>query len=97
MVEVKYWESNSQRKNEEPIGVFNIPIVPEDVPEVSENLKGKTDSEGTDLYEIATKRRREKIEKAILNCKFRALDKVREIVGYEGVLVANIVEESEEE
>lgn len=95
MVEVRYWETNSQRKKEEPIGVFNIPIVPEDVPEVDENLKGHTNADGEDLYELAVKRRNRKIEQAILDCKFAALDKVREIVGYEGVLVANIVESEE--
>lgn len=96
MVEVRFWETVSQRKKEEPIGVFNINIVPEEIPEVSEDLKGKTDREGRDLYELAVARRKEKVEKAILDCKFAACDKVREIVGSEGVLVANIIEEEEE-
>lgn len=88
MVEVKYWETNSQRKNEEPIGVFKIDITPVEVPEVDEKLAGKK-------RETALKQREKKVEKAILDCKFAALDKVREIVGYEGVLVANIAEEEE--
>lgn len=86
MVEVKYWETNSQRrKNEEPVGVFNIDITPIAVPEVDERLTGEA-------REVAVKQRAKKVEKAILECKFKALDKVREIVGYGGVLVANIVE-----
>ena len=89
MVEVRFWETNSQRKkNEEPVGVFNIDITPVTVPEVSERLTGEA-------REIALKQRAKKVEKAILDCKFKALDKVREIVGYEGVLVANIVESEE--
>ena len=88
MVEVKYWETNSQRKKEEPIGVFNIDITPVAVPEVDERLTGEA-------REIALKQRAKKVEKAILECKFKALDKVREIVGHEGVLVANIVESEE--
>ena len=86
MVEVRYWETNSQRKKEEPIGVFNIDITPATVPEVNERLTGEE-------REIALKQRAKKVEKALLECKFKALDKVREIVGHEGVLVANIVEE----
>lgn len=93
MVEVKFWETVSQRKKEEPLGVFNIDVVPADVPEVSEKLRGHLNQNGEDLYELAVARRNRKIEKAILDCKCAALDKVREIVGYEGVLVANIIEE----
>ena len=88
MVEVRYWETNSQRKKEEPIGVFNIDITPVEVPEVDERLTGEE-------REIALKQRAKKVEKAGLECKFKALDKVREIVGHEGVLVANIVENEE--
>ena len=88
MVEVRFWETNSQRKKEEPIGVFNIDITPVDVPEIDERLTGEK-------REVALKQRARKVEQAILDCKFAALDKVREIVGYEGVLVANIVENEE--
>ena len=89
MVEVKYWETNSQRKKEEPIGIFSIDITPKEVTPVNTKLTGKK-------LQADKKRFEEETEKALLDCKFAALDKVREIVGYEGVLVANIAEESEE-
>lgn len=90
MVEVRFWETNSQRKKEEPIGVFNIDITPREVKPVNTELTGKELQADKQRYE-------EQTAKALLDCKFAALDKVREIVGYEGVLVANIIEESEEE
>ena len=96
MVEVKYYETVSARKKNEVLGVFNINIVPDTIPGVSEELRGKKATDGTDIYELEVARREKKVEKAIFDCKCRALDKVREIVGDSGVLVANIIEESEE-
>ena len=95
MVEVKYYETVSARKNNEVLGVFNINIVPETIPEVDEELIGKKATDGTDIYELEVARREKKVEKAILDCKSRAMEKVREIVGESGVLVANIVESEE--
>ena len=96
MVEVKFYETVSARKNDVALGVFSIDIVPEVIPEVSEDLKGKTATDGTDVYALEVARRERKVEKARLDCKCRAMEKVRSIIGGVGVLVANIIEESEE-
>lgn len=90
MVEVKFYENTTARKNNEVLGVFNIKINPEVIPEVSDNLKGKIDSQGNDMYAAATERRAARVERAILDCKCAALNKVRSIVGEQGVLVASI-------
>lgn len=71
MVEVRFWETVSQRRQEEPAEVFNIDITPAKVPAGS----------------------KKKATEAILDCKCAAINKVREIVGYNGVLVANIIKE----
>ena len=97
MVKVDYYETATMRKtgkmkDGEIRGTFLVNINPEEVPEVSENLKGKTDREGNDLYELAVARRNKKVEQAIIDCKFKACDMVRELTGPEGVLVASIPE-----
>ena len=93
MVKVEYYETNSARKKGEVLGVFGIKFEPETIPEVDKKLKGKTTSSGKDLYELAVQHRKEKMEKANKDCVDAALEKVRSIVGTEGVLVASLEEE----
>ena len=94
--EVKYYRTVTERKSaKKAYGVFYPVIEIPEIPEVSENLKGLKATDGTDMYEEATKRREQKIEKALLDAKFAACDEVRAIVGENGVLVANIVNEEE--
>ena len=93
MVEVKFYETATARKSNEALGVFNVKITPVKVPEVSDTLKGRVDADGNDLYEVSCARRAKKVAQAVLDCKSAACDKIRSIVGPNGVLVASIVEE----
>ena len=105
MVRVDYYENARAKKNGEILGTFNIDIVPVEVPEVDEKLKKKTktvtEADGTtrevNLYDEAVEKRAKKMDEAIKDCQFAALDKVREIVGVNGVLVATIIEEESDE
>ena len=90
MVKVDFYETVSDRKKGETLGVFTVRIEPQKVLPVSEELKGKLDANGKDLYEAATERRNKKIEKAIYDCKCAAIEKVRSIIGDIGVLVASM-------
>lgn len=90
MVRVDYYENAKAKRLGNVLGTFNIDIVPDEVPEVDPKLKGKK-------LEDAIAKREQKLDEAIKNCQFAALDKVREIVGLSGVLCATIVEETEEE
>lgn len=85
MVEVKYYETVTARKNEEVLGVFNINITPKEIPPIDEALKGEEAEKALIKRSIA-------VEQAKKDCEFAALDKVREIVGRDGVLVAKIIE-----
>ena len=95
MVKVEYYETATARKSGDCLGVFSIKTTPEAIPEVDENLKGKTTSSGKDLYELAVEQRKERVAKATAACIDAALDKVRSIVGSEGVLVARLEDVSE--
>ena len=105
MVKVEYFETATMRrtgrmKDGEMCGTFFVNIVPEEIPEVPEidkKLKGEEKKDALAKREKALKKRELDIEQAILTCKFRACDKVREITGSEGVLVASIPEDNEEE
>ena len=88
MVRVDYYENAKAKKEGNVLGTFSIDIVPDEVPEVDSKLKGEK-------LEKAITRREQKLDEAIKNCQFTALDKVREIVGLTGVLVATIIEEEE--
>lgn len=92
MVKVEMYETVTDRKSGNLFGVFNIPIIPEAIPETSEKLKGKFTSTGKDMYELAEERRAKKVEKAVLECKAQAISKVREYIPDTCVLVATIVE-----
>ena len=96
-VKVEYYESHTARLAKDCLGVFTIKTSPEKIPEVSEKLKGKTASLGEDMYEAAVERRAAKVESAILECKNAAINKIRDIVGPLGVLVAYIVDEEKTE
>ena len=98
MVEVKFFQTATMRKtgvmkDGEVCGTFFVNITPQEIPAVCEELKGKKTASGEDMYEIAVERRNKAVEKAILDCKFLACDKVRGYIGPEGVLVASIPEE----
>ena len=105
MVKVEYFETATMRKtgkmkDGEIRGEFFVNIVPEEIPEVPEieaGLKGKELKEAIARRERAIKKRELDIEQAVLDCKFRACDMVRELTGPEGVLVASIPEPEEEE
>lgn len=88
MVEVKVYETVTAKKNGEVLGVFNIKVSPEVVPEINPKLKGKEKEE-------ALAKREKLVDEAIKNCQFAALDKVRELVGINGILVATIIPEEE--
>lgn len=96
MVEVKFYENPSARKKNEVFGVFNIPIVPEVIPATSEELKDKFTTSGKNMYELAEELRNKKVEKAILECKERAINMVREYIPEVGVFVATLVEETKD-
>ena len=106
MVKVEYYETATMRKNGGKMkegqikGTFFVNIVPEEIPEVppvNPELKGKAKKDAETKYAKDLEKRQVAIEESILTCKFRALDKVRELIGIEtaGVLVASIVEEEE--
>lgn len=93
MVKVEYYETATMRKTGkmktgEVRGEFFVNIHPEEIPEINEELTGE-------LREKAIKKRNARMVEALLNCKFKACDAVRELTGPEGVLVASIVEEEE--
>lgn len=96
MVEVKFYETVTARKKNEVFGVFNIPIVPDEIPVTSEELKDKFTTSGKNMYELAEELRNKKVERAILECKEKAIDKVREYIPEAGVLVASLIEETKE-
>lgn len=85
MVEVKFYETVGARKKNEALGVFSIPIVPEEVAPIDETLKGEA-------LEKALVKRSIKLEIARKNCEDAALNKVRDLIGVTGVLVAKIIE-----
>ena len=88
MIIVRYYETATKRKQEKVFGEFYPEVEIKEVRPVDETLKGKNLAADKERYE-------NEVAEAILKAKFTALDKVREIVGPEGVLVANIVEEGE--
>lgn len=100
MVEVKYFETATMRKtgkmkDGEIRGEFFVNITPKEIPEVPEidsTLKGKEKEKAIKKREADLKQRERDVEQAILNCKFRACDMVRELTGHSGVLVASIPE-----
>lgn len=89
-VTVKLYETKTALRSNKAIGVFTIELEPEQFPVVSEALKGKTTTSGKDLYELAVERRATQVERAITACKENAINKVRDIVGPLGILVATI-------
>lgn len=105
MVEVKYFETATMRrtgkmKDGEICGTFFVNIVPEEIPEVPEidkKLKGQEKADALAKREQDLKKRELDIEQAVLTCKFRACDMVRELTGPDGVLVASIPEENTQE
>ena len=106
MVKVEYFETATMRKTgkmkEGQIkGTFFVNIVPDEIPEVTPvdpKLTGKAKEDAQAKYEKDLAKRTVAVEEAILTCKFRACDAVRELIGIEegGVLVASIVEEEVE-
>lgn len=95
MIKVWYYKTNSARKRNEVFGEFNVPIeinIPE-IPEVDPKLKGAAKKSAEKKRGELVKQREVLVEEAKLKAKFKALDEVRELIGYNGVLVANIVEE----
>lgn len=104
MVKVNYYETATMRKTGkmkegEVKGEFFVNITPKEIPEVSEidsTLKGKEKEKAIKKREADLKQRERDVEQAILTCKFRACDMVRELTGHGGVLVASIPEQTEE-
>ena len=86
MVEIKFYETVGDRKKNEALGVFNVRIVPEEVAPVDETLKGAK-------LEKALIKRSVEVQKARKACEDAALDKIRDLIGGTGVLVAKIIEE----
>lgn len=89
MVEIRFYETVTARKNNEALGVFNVKIAPKEIPPVDESLKGEA-------LEKAIVKRGIAIQKARKECEDAALDKIRDLIGVEGVLVAKIIDEVEE-
>lgn len=100
MVKVDYYETATMRKtgkmkDGEIKGTFFVNINPEqieEVPEIDEKLTGKEKEDALARREKALKKRERDVEQAVLDCKFKACDMVRELTGPEGVLVASIPE-----
>ena len=88
MINVRYYRSNSEKKQEKVFGVFFTQAEPKAVKPVDETLKGKELAKDKARFE-------DESAKALLDAKFAALDEVRALVGQEGVLVA--YEETKEE
>lgn len=88
MVEIKFYETVGARKKNEALGVFNVRIVPEEVAPVDETLKGEKLEKALVKRSIAVKQARKACEDA-------ALDKIRDLIGGTGILVAKIIEEEE--
>lgn len=89
-VEVKYYETNSARKNNEVLGVFTIPVIPREVKPVNEELEG-------DALERDKARFAADVDKADLALRTDALKRVHEITHWTGVLVARVLPEETEE
>ena len=104
MVKVEYFETATMRKTGkmkegEIRGEFFVNIQPEEIPEVpetDESLTGEERENAIKYRNKALEKREKDVEQAILSCKFRACDIVRELVGTEGVLVASIPTPPEE-
>ena len=88
MINVRYYRTNSERKQNKVFGEFLTQKEPVAVKPVDETLKGKA-------LKADQERFADEMEKALLDAKFAALDEVREVVGPEGVLVAYEVKEEE--
>lgn len=88
MINVRYYRSNSERKQNKVFGEFLTQKEPVEVKPVDETLKGKA-------LKADQERFADEMAKALLDAKFAALDEVREVVGPEGVLVAYEVKEEE--
>ncbi len=89
MVEIKFYETVGDRKKNEALGVFNVRIVPEEVAPVDKTLKGEK-------LEKAIVKRGIAIQQARKECEDTALNKIRDLIGGTGILVAKIIEEEEE-
>lgn len=86
---INFYETVTARKKNEALGVFTVPVdmrVPKPI---------NTELEGEKL-EKDTERYNKEVEEAPKDAQFKALDKIREIVGTTGVLVAERIEEEEE-
>ena len=100
MVKVEYFETATMRRTgkmkEGAIrGEFFVNINPEEIPEVpeiDEALTGKEREVALAKREKELKKRESDVRQAVLDCKFKACDMVRELTGPEGVLVASIPE-----
>ena len=90
MVEIKFYETVGDRKKNEALGVFNVRIAPEEVAAIDETLKGKR-------LEQALIKRSIAVAKAKKECEDAALDKIRDLIGCTGILVAKIIDEDKEE
>lgn len=88
-VRVDYYENNSARKKKEILGTFVVQVEPREVKPVNEELKGKA-------LERDKARYAEEVDKADLELRTKALDKIHEITGWTGILVANVIPEKEE-
>lgn len=87
-VRVDYYETKTARMKNEVLGTFVIPVTPREVKPVNEELTGKA-------LERDKARYAEEVDKADLALRTDALNKVHEITGWKGVLVANIIPEEE--
>lgn len=105
MIKVDYFATATMRKTGkmkegEICGTFFVNINPVEIPEVpplDPELKGAEKEQATKRRDAAIKKRDQNVAQAILDCKFKACDMVRELTGPEGVLVASIPVEPEKE
>ena len=86
---INFYETVTARKNNEALGVFTVPTEVVIPAPVNTELKGKA-------LEKDEARYAKEVEAAPKDAQFKALDKIREIVGTLGVLVAESIVEEEE-
>ena len=89
MVEIRFYETVGARKKNEALGGFNVRIVPAEVAPVDEKLKGEK-------LEKAIVKRGIAIQQARKECEDAALDKITDLIGGTGILVAKIIDEDKE-
>ena len=88
MINVRWYKTATDRKQDKVFAEFLTKVEPAAVTPVNTELTGKALTKDQERFLNET-------EKARLDAEFKALDTVREAIGYSGVLVAYEVKDDE--